>query len=391
MSKKSMSNDSKEILFVCGAAYVSGKEVVSLALAERLLSRGYDVKFLVSRWNNGDFISRLRKARLPFRILSLGFISKSFDRRTMLMTADQLIRFPALLWLYFRMVRAEPSFRIIHTNWHHALLLAPLLRARRDVFWLHEVLPPLRHYGVIFRAIARRVQKIITVSGAARDALLALGVDPEKVHVVHNGLDLGSAVGAVGADGRRGAADISVGIVGQVAPWKGHEDLIEAIAILPSTINLRLHVFGEGDATFVAALRKLCMERKIFDRVEWHGFVAERSEIYRRIDICVVPTRSAEPLTTTAIEAGFYAIPVIGSNCGGTTEIIACGHSGLIVPPNDAQRLADAIKILSENPALRQLLGKNARDKMMREFSIDGFVDEFLEAISGAAEGVRNA
>ena len=73
---------------------------------------------------------------------------------------------------------------MVHTNWQHCLLLLPLLRRERDIYWAHEIPPPLRHYGYVFRAIAGRAGRIVCVSQAVADRMLSLGVPTNKVVVV---------------------------------------------------------------------------------------------------------------------------------------------------------------------------------------------------------------
>src|SRR5207249_2521754 len=118
-------------------------------------------------------------------------------------------------------------------------------------------------------------------------------------HVIHNGITdpSGSAL-------RREASDQKpvVGIVGQIGEWKGHDDLLEAFALVSSSFpKAELHVFGKGSDDYETNLREKAVALAIADTVIWHGFVTDRTQIYRRIDICVVPSRFEEPFGMTVV------------------------------------------------------------------------------------------
>src|SRR5579862_8665972 len=125
----------KRIAIVCAAGIVSGKEIMALELGEGLRARGCDVSYVTSLWGDGDFSARLQILAVPFHRMRLGFISATLNRACLWMTADQLWRWPKLLADYQGFLRSAKPQHVIHTNWHHLLLLWPLLRPTRDLFW----------------------------------------------------------------------------------------------------------------------------------------------------------------------------------------------------------------------------------------------------------------
>ena len=129
------------ILIVCGAGYVSGKEAMALELGQGLVRNGQSVSFVTSFWNNRDFSNRLKVAGLPTQVLHLGFISATLTAECLRMTAEQIWYLPALLWGYARVLRILKPRKVVHTNWHHALLLLPFLRPDRDVYLVARVCP----------------------------------------------------------------------------------------------------------------------------------------------------------------------------------------------------------------------------------------------------------
>ena len=125
----------RDVLIVCGAGYVSGKEVVSLTLARGLRDLGYDVEFVASSWNDGDFVRRLDQAGFRYRCLRVGFISAALRWQPLKCTIDQMRYWPTLLIGYRRLVQARTPHAVIHTNWQHSLLLLMLMML---LLWGHH-------------------------------------------------------------------------------------------------------------------------------------------------------------------------------------------------------------------------------------------------------------
>src|ERR1700683_321996 len=176
------------ILIVCGAGYVSGREVMALELAQGLARNGETVSFITSFWNDGDFLDRLHLARLPTQTLHIGFISATLTAKCLRMTAEQILYWPSLLWGNARVLRNLSPRKVIHTNWHHMLLLLPFVRPDRDLYWLHEFVPNFPQYRRVFGWFARRLNCFVCVSQAVAGSLRQLGIDESKIRVIHNGI-----------------------------------------------------------------------------------------------------------------------------------------------------------------------------------------------------------
>jgi glycosyltransferase involved in cell wall biosynthesis len=372
-------------IMIVGAGIVSGKEIVSLNLANGLRANGWNVKLLTSRWGDGEFVRRLEAEKFDYRRLWLGFISASLRWSPFVMTLDQLRRWPHLIIRYVQIIRSSAPAIVIHTNWHHALLLLPFLNRRRDIYWAHEVIEVGDRSAPVFRLIAKRVAAIACVSRAVADSFIATGVKPEKLCVIHNGVPLPAAIPPLLAERR-----LRLGIVGQIGDWKGHGDLLEALAIAcGSGTQVILKIFGAGDDNYIAALKQKAGELGIDHCVEWCGYVRDREFIFRSIDVCVVPSRFPDPLPTSAIEASGFGRPVVCSARGGLVEIVEHGVTGLLVDAKSPDQLSKAIRTLADDRELVLTMGKAARERAEREFTQDRFTVRFLDLIDdlGARQG----
>ena len=147
-------------------------------------------------------------------------------------------------------------------------------------------------------ALSRSGLVVLYVPHAVARSVRALECRAHRVLVIHNGLAPIEAVHDQAAQlqsGHRG---------GQIGLWKGHEDLLDALALVARDKGgVSLHIFGSGDREFIASLQQKSSDLNLVKHVEWRGFVPELSDIFSSVDICVVPSRSNDPLPTSALVA----------------------------------------------------------------------------------------
>ena len=365
---------------ICGAGMISGKEIMALELGRGLRDAGNEISYVTSLWGDVKYRSRLQELKFNVTSMRIGFISATLTLECLRMTADQLLRVPGLWLDYRRFLRRETPDQIIHTNWHHLLILWPFLNPGRDWFWLHEMIPDKPQYRKVFGALSRRLRGFVPVSQAVKESLLRIGIPEDKIHVIHNGLADPVPVGGVPLKNWSG---VHIGIAGQVAPWKGHQDLLEAFALIEARHpDSELHVFGDGSADFAAELKRLAEALKLSARLVWHGFVADRCKIYGQMDLCVVPSRTPDPLPTAAIEAAFFGLPVIASRMGGLPEIVQHQVTGFLVESGNPTELAERLDKLLGDSELRHRMGVAAAKHSRTHFNRDRFVAEFVSLIS---------
>lgn len=377
------------VLVVCGAGYVSGKEIMALELARGLVANGHRVTFVTSSWSDGDFQARLKSDGLNAAVLPIGFISATMTWPCIRMTAEQLLRWPGLLLGYAGLLRRERPSQVVHTNWHHLILLYPFLRPNRDSFWLHEVVPGSSRYGRLFRRLAQRLNCFICVSQAVGSSLLALDVEGEKVVVVPNGISDPAGEMSLHHDeaSLRRFGPLRVGIVGQVGRWKGHDDLLDAASLLAREgLDFRVEIIGGGDEQYRLELKERARRLGLEKFVQWRGVIRSKCDIYSGLDICVVPSRFAEPFGLAALEPAFFEIPVVATNRGGLPEIVVDRQTGLLVDAENPVQLAAALRELINDRDLRTALGRAGRRRAIGCFGIGRFAGKFSELLIAFAD-----
>lgn len=280
-----------------------------------------------------------------------------------------------VVWRLWRCLTAVRP-HIVHTNTLKTHLLggAAARLAGRPLLWhLRDILEPGGGLDLL-RSTAQRLRpRVIAISEAVRRSLAELDVD---VSVIYNGIDLTKFRPLPNRDALRAnlgltPADIAIIVVGRLTPWKGHRELLRAIAELaPEEANIQLLVVGEiafWEDDYEVELRELADSLGVSERVRWLGFRSDIPELLSASDIFALPSVN-EPFGRALVEAMAVELPVVANRSGGAPEVVADGETGLLVRPGDHKELAVALLRLARNPKLRHSMGKAARTRAARLF-----------------------
>jgi len=230
---------------------------------------------------------------------------------------------------------------------------------------------------------------IIANSDAIRERFRGKHGLTAKSLTIINGVDVARFHPAVASAAVRqqygfGSQHIVAGIVGRIAPIKGHHIFTEAAAmLLPSCPALRCLIIGAGlfpgEQEYEAQLRAAVAQQGLEDRIIFTGYQRDVRAYTAALDICVVPS-DAEPCGRVLFEAMAMAKPVIGTNTGGTPEVVEDGKTGLLIPPCDAKALAAALEHLMGDAELRRRMGAAGRRRVETHFTIEAHARRTEEA-----------
>lgn len=163
--------------------------------------------------------------------------------------------------------------------------------------------------------------------------------------------------------------------VGRLIPKKGFDVLVKACALLrQENINFVCRIVGNGSE--FARLKRLIVDNHLSEHVHLVGALSFTDVVreYENATLCVMPSRvckdDVDGLPTVIIEALAMRVPVIASSVAGIPDLVKDQQTGLIVPPEDEKRLADAIKILFSEENLCDILALQGNDEVLRNFNI---------------------
>lgn len=180
-----------------------------------------------------------------------------------------------------------------------------------------------------------------------------------------------------------GGAHVHILFLGRVGDRKGVPQLIEALGRLAALDNWRATIAGDGD---IDKARASVAALGVSDRVALPGWVGpdEVAGLIASADILALPS-FAENLPVSVIEGMAAGLAVIATPVGAVEDIIIHGETGLLVPPGDADVLADALQRLIADTALREKLGTAAMALHREKLELQPFAEAICEVWKQAA------
>jgi glycosyltransferase involved in cell wall biosynthesis len=232
-------------------------------------------------------------------------------------------------------------------------------------------------------AVLRCARAVLTTSSWTRQRLLdRCRLAPAAVHVARPGADPGEP--APGSPG--GGRLLSVGAV---VPAKGHDLLLEALRTIADR-RWTCTVVGslDRDRAFVEELRRHAADFGLADRVTLCGprVGAALEQEYRKADLLVHPSRF-ESYGMVLTEALAVGVPVVATDVGGVAEALgqtSDGLPGLLVPPEDAGALGEALGAWLRDPRLRARLRRSARERRTSSEGWDATARRVAEVLDAA-------
>jgi glycosyltransferase involved in cell wall biosynthesis len=207
-------------------------------------------------------------------------------------------------------------------------------------------------------------------------------VPREQTRVVHNGIDMDFfKLKPESTEYGR----MRLLYAGRLSPDKGVHTILESLAIINRdgpAINIDCSIYGSGAPEYHSKLVKYAADNELEEWVHFRGVVPreEMPDVFADHDVLLFPSIWAEPLARIIQEAMACGLVVIGTNTGGTDEILLDGITGFTFEAENAHMLAEKIIQVLENEDLREKIAQEARRKVDKEFSLSRMVDDIEES-----------
>lgn len=295
----------------------------------------------------------------------------------------------------------QRNFDVAHTHTSKAGAVGRMAARRAAVprivhtyhgFPFHEFQSPGRRSAYI--AIERRLGRITDVAlcvgtGVAVEAVRRRLVAPERIRTIGVAVDgtSGPELPARTAQARERARHTLgipatatvVGAVGRLTYQKAPEDFLTMIGHLGRTDVVGVWVGGGELAERVGSLAR----KQPVGRIVLAGERADVPEILPAFDVFALPSRY-EGLPTAVVEAMVCGIPVVATAVNAVSDVVIPGETGLLVPPQRPDLMADAVRYLIDRPAVAARMAVTARARLGERFATSALRNALAEAYAGS-------
>jgi len=244
-------------------------------------------------------------------------------------------------------------------------------------------------HGFYKRRLGRRLMPawgnhVIAISKPVEESLLEVfGVPQDRVSTIYNAINVEGLVNRFRAKEptviRRdlGIPNDSkvIGIISRVVADKGHEYFLRAAKELVADASLNVKIIVVGEGPYLSQARRLASQLGIEQKVYFLGMLQDITYALSVIDVFVLPAVWREGFGLSIIEAMAVKVPVVVTNIWALNELIHDRVNGLLVPPKQVNDLANAIKLLLQDPKLYGSIAQNGSEMVKREFSIQRMAD----------------
>jgi glycosyltransferase involved in cell wall biosynthesis len=294
-------------------------------------------------------------------------------------------------FLALRRLLARRAFDVVNSHsstdsWLAALALRTARAAPPLVRTRHISAPVPRNAATrwLYRTATRRI--VTTGERLRAQVVEETGVEAARVISIPTGIDLARFRPGDRASARAEVGlplDVPiVGIVATLRSWKGHADLLEAIA---SLARPTLHLAIVGDGPQRDALGAQVDRLGIGERVIFAGNRDDVAPWMRAFDLFCLPSYANEGVPQSLMQAMACGLAVVTTPVGSIAEIVTDGINGVIVPPRDPAALARAIAALLDDPARRAALAARALADAGERFGDERMVERMIDVFREAA------
>jgi glycosyltransferase involved in cell wall biosynthesis len=370
------------VLQVIGSMHIGGAENAVVHLARGLDPGRYDVSVCCTS---------------ALGVLAEGLISESVN--VVLAAPGRRLRYLTPLYLQRTIARLRPD--VVHTHGTPALLHAgPLGFAGLLPYWVHTF-----HYGNYplpnarqmkgERVFSRAASQLVAVSETQRESIIRHhGIRPDRIITVVNGVGENPHVVGNTTRARKrselgfGPDEIVAGCVAVLSEQKGISYLLQAARLLGQQ-NGRIRFLIAGGGPLEASLRQQARDLGLESRVVFTGWRQDNLELLTALDVFVMSSLW-EAMPLALLEAMAARLPIVVTDVGDNRAVVDGGSCGIVIPPRNAEAIAEAIGHLVGRPERARELAGRAHSRFLECFTTARMLEEYERVYDDGLAGFRS-
>ncbi len=342
------------VLHIVSAKVWGGGETAALSMCKSLQKNGHNVYIVVSG--------------------NIHLLQEKFGQvGTVLAVPLSWGRLISCLW-ELRRVIVDNKIRVIHTHTGRVIpfvIMANWGLNAKVIAYRHNAIHNKKDF--IHQLIYKKIDAMVCVSQFVKKSQEEDMPDwlKKKLYVVHNGIEVSKREIKTHTETR----SFVVGYAGRIEENKGLLHLVRALVKL-GNMDIVLKIAGRDDTRYAKQIKVYLQEQEYNKNVQWLGYITETSTFYEQIDLLVCPSLVPEAFGLSVCEAMYYGKPVITSDNGAQTELVANGVDGFLTQPGDENEIAVRIKELYNDRIKCQTMGQIAQRKVENKYTMTNWLKD---------------
>jgi glycosyltransferase involved in cell wall biosynthesis len=348
-----------------------GAELQAERLANKLVQLGHPMQVL----------TRLTVAEAPPEEISQGVTIHRVDFPLAYQITTEIEK------TFKFLVKRRHTFDVLHAHmaYGHAVVASVVARSFKKKCIIK--IACLGEYGEMYTfsqfprfnwalEILHQADALIAISRDVEADLLRWGFPSQRIRHIPNGVDTGYFTPNHAFPRRHPVRFI---LLGRRHPQKGIDLALQAAHLLQAQgLSEQFHISFYGVAYPEYDYERMAHQLGVSDNVTFFPFQEKPLDIYQAAHCLILPSRG-EGLSNALLEAMATALPVVATQVSGTVDVVTDGEDGLLIPPESPEALAKAMMTVVQQPDLALRLGQQARQKMLRAFSLDSVAQQYSE------------
>jgi len=375
----------KNVLFLQSSSEGYGSAKILLEVLSVFQQQGFAPQVVLT--NSGPMEDALKRLGVPYHIQNLGILRRKY------MGLGGLLNRAGKIWsayFFLSQLHRKYAFEAVYSNTLAVVVGAVwAMQHRVPHFWhVHEI---LKGPATLVRGLAalldRSTPHPIAVSLAVANHWQPF-LKRARLEVIHNGLPYSEFINALPTLKKELVLpenSLLVGMVGRINPGKGQFYFLEmAEKLVPKFPEAHFLLAGDPFSSYENLLEELKQEiskKALNGQVHYLGFREDVPEIMASLDVFVLPSVLPDSFPTVILEAMAAGKPVVATQSGGASEMVAEGQTGFLVPIGDVDAGVLAIEKLLSTSSLRQEMGRAGQVRVQEVFSLAAFQQKLISQL----------
>ncbi len=358
---------------------VTGGNLICLRIMEESLKKGYGV--VVNSPTEGKFTHLLREkgikvynidTRRTFRLDSAIKLACIIEREGINLVHSHAPLGGTVLCRLAGWITGVPVINHVHVPYYF------------------NINPIVKCYQFLFNWLTSRIfgAKVIAVSEFVKRKIIEQGTPVNKIVVIYNGIDLDN----IGYENSQAKVREEFGLkqnqriigeVGRLGEDKGQRIFIKAAhQVTEKFSDVIFMIVGEDltkEKEYREKLGKLTVDLGLEHKFIFTGYRLDIMNLMSAFDVSVLPSTFVEGLPVVILEAMAVKKPVITTTIGGNPEIVLDGQTGTLVPPEDPDKLAEAIIYHLNHPEISKQMGEKGYERVGQFFTLAQMLDKIMD------------